>query len=125
VDILGLTSNGSQAFIPTIESSRFKLQNKRYKSKYILDNTSSGVGYFHLETWNAEVILYAQVHCRIHTKKSDATYQNLYCLKIVCSIEELEDKIAKMTEIEDILKERIRDLPSSKPTDFKILCLNL
>jgi hypothetical protein len=48
-------------------------------ANYILGKTPNGVGYFHLETRDAQEILYARVRHRIQTMKWDIACQKAGC----------------------------------------------
>jgi Glycine-rich domain-containing protein-like len=106
-NIHGLTSDGSQAFIPTRESSRFKLRNKSYKANYILGKTSNGVGYFHLETRDAQEILYTRARHKIESMESDIACRRACCRGNARSTKKLERDLLAMRKVETLLLERL------------------
>ena len=102
----GLTSKGLPAFIPTNTRNRAQLQNKERRTNYVLGRTSNGTGYFHLETLDAQSILYNRVSKRISKLKSEIAWEQGCCGNDPRRIAKLENELNEMLRVQSILYKR-------------------
>jgi hypothetical protein len=117
----GLASDGSQAFIPVNETSPIKLRRQDYKSNYILGKSSNGVGYFHMETRDAQEILYARVSRKIQKLEWDIAFRHTCCCGSFRSTAAMERELSEMKKVQKILLERLHALQPWEPLETKRL----
>jgi hypothetical protein len=103
----GLTSKGLPAFIPTNTRKKFELTNRERRDDYVLGRTSNGIGYFHLETLDAQAILYTRVSQRINKLKSEIAWEMGCCgSNNKSKIARLNQELNEMLKVQSILLER-------------------
>jgi Glycine-rich domain-containing protein-like len=102
----GLTSEGWPAFIPTNTRNKAQLKSQERRTNYVLGKTSNGTGYFHLETLDAQVILYSRVSMKIAKLKSEIAWEQGCCGNDPGRIARLEKELNEMLKVQSILSER-------------------
>ena len=103
--LTGLASDGQPAFIPTNTRYRHDLASLPKREKYILGKASNNVGYFHLETREAQSILCDRLNGRILKQQSDIDMAKCCCGRPE-SIAIKERKLRELYDLAKVMKAR-------------------
>jgi hypothetical protein len=102
----GTTSEGLPAFIATNTRMKSELMTKERKDDYVLGKTANGTGYFHLETKDAQEILFRRVDRQMRALESEIACDQC-CCELAKNIKSKEDKLDKMKEVRSVLAARM------------------
>jgi hypothetical protein len=105
-DPAGTTSEGLPAFIPTNTRMKSELMTRERKDDYVLGKTANGTGYFHLETKDAQEILFRRVDRQISALESEIACDQC-CCELANNVKTKEDKLNKMKDVRSVLAGRM------------------
>eukprot|EP00543_Licmophora_paradoxa_P003781 CAMPEP_0202441248 /NCGR_PEP_ID=MMETSP1360-20130828/689_1 /ASSEMBLY_ACC=CAM_ASM_000848 /TAXON_ID=515479 /ORGANISM="Licmophora paradoxa, Strain CCMP2313" /LENGTH=551 /DNA_ID=CAMNT_0049056113 /DNA_START=34 /DNA_END=1686 /DNA_ORIENTATION=- len=111
-EVGGDTSDGSPAFIAASANTRAQLVRLGRKSNYVLGRTSNKSGYFHMETKEANDILYKRCQRKVQKLKSEIAFDKMCCFAKKVNTPKKEKTLAELTDAMEVLKAR---LSASKP----------
>ena len=113
LECIGLTSDGSPAFIaPAKTGSREVLRGEKHKENYILGKVNNLVGYYHVETKEAHIIMKARLVSRTRQLESEIAMEKCCCGGNPQTIARKEAELKKVKEVYAEITERSQ---ASKP----------
>ena len=110
----GTTSTGEVAFLPTNTQRKRDLAGLPKKDNYVLGKTSHGVGFYHLETKEAHVIMIKRMTSQTRKMESDLACDR--CLSCGGSGAAFEARERKLEESREALAVMVDRLEASKPS---------
>lgn len=104
----GLTSDGKPAFIATGTTKKLQLRSQLKRTNYVLGRTNNGIGYYHIETKDANEILYIRVMRRTRALESDIACARACCQGDSALTKQKETQLTQMHEAKKVLSERCK-----------------
>jgi hypothetical protein len=112
---IGLTSDGSPAFIaPTKTGNRELLRGEKHKENYILGKVNNIVGFYHVETKEAYIIMKARLVSRTRQLASEIAMEKCCCGNR--NPKGIARKEAELEKIKEVYAEITQRSQASKPS---------
>ena len=104
--LFGTASDGSPAFIKSPHQNRYNSKSLKYKTNYVFGAYGSLMGYFHIETREANQILELRVNQQLNRIEEKVAFEKGCCGSLQ-SIHVLKRKRDEMLQCKELLSERL------------------